>query len=411
VTRRIVRRVSTRPTIGGTSLSEAKGVVQHGQPRRVRETHHRMFQSGDHIGAFHAPYDFSGEKEDVMKLNPPSTGPAWTRRLNAHFIPVPRPSSPAPRGFTLVELLVVITIIGILIALLLPAVQAAREAARKVQCANNFKQVGLALHHYHASIECFPPGEIEWANDAGKCGPHPTNPSWYFGVGWGTLLLPHLEQQAVYDRFDFSFLNQFYVYQPGGGINGSASRTRIAVYLCPSDPQGGECIGVSSADPPDACALEEGGLRQSNMAGVIDSQDRMCYTLSTHAQVVLHFSLSDGIMANLQPCRIRDISDGTSNTLMIGEVTGQGKGSYRGFCWAHVGIAETANGINGPGTVPGGGTGSSFYTSGFSSFHPGGCHFLMADGSVQFLSQNIYQNLLVALTTRAGGEVVSGSAY
>ncbi len=322
------------------------------------------------------------------------------------------------RAFTLVELLVVITIIGILIALLLPAVQAAREAARRTQCANNFKQVGLALHNYHDAKECFPPGEIEWANDSGECGPHPSNPSWYFGFGWGTHILPHLEQQAVYDRFDFSNFAWYYAHQPGGGHNGSVGRTRIAVYLCPSDPQGGECIRISSADLPSDCDQEKAGIRQTNMAGVIDTQHRFCYLTSGNNQVTKHLGLrrdtmqmADGIMANMQPCHIRDISDGTSNTLMIGEVTGGGPGTYTGSCWAHLALTDTAGGINGPGTVPGGGSGANYFSSGFSSFHPGGCHFLMADGSVQFLSQNINQHVLVALTTRAGGEVMSGSDY
>ena len=318
-------------------------------------------------------------------------------------------------GFTLVELLVVITIIGILIALLLPAVQAAREAARRVQCANNFKQVGLALHNYHDARGCFPPGEIEWADQSLECGPHPTSPNWYYGFGWGTHILPYIEQQAVYDQFNFSNFAWYYLYQAGGGPNGKVCRTKIPAFLCPSDPQQGECLWISSADTFDSVAAEEGGIRQTNIAGAVDSQHAWCYTTSSGAKVVKHvgvtgtIQMADGTMGNLEPSRFRDITDGSSHTLLVGEVTGDGSGTHKGFGWAHLGVTDSSGGINGPGTVPGGGSGSSAYGSGFSSYHPGGCHFAMADGSVQFLSQNISHHVLVSLTTRADGEVISST--
>ena len=99
------------------------------------------------------------------------------------------------RGFTLVELLVVIAIIGILIALLLPAVQAAREAARRLQCAGRYKQVGVALHNYHSSHNCFPPGMIGWTSSTpAACGPPGKSPAYYAGWGWAAFSLPFLEQ-------------------------------------------------------------------------------------------------------------------------------------------------------------------------------------------------------------------------
>ena len=106
-------------------------------------------------------------------------------------------------AFTLVELLVVIAIIAILIALLLPAVQAARESARRVQCSNHFKQVGLALHNYHTAIGSFPPGMIGWDSRwSSSCGPKGSG-SYYIGFGWSSFILPYLEQQNLYDNLTF----------------------------------------------------------------------------------------------------------------------------------------------------------------------------------------------------------------
>jgi prepilin-type N-terminal cleavage/methylation domain-containing protein/prepilin-type processing-associated H-X9-DG protein len=311
---------------------------------------------------------------------------------------------PSPSGFTLVELLVVITIIGILIALLLPAVQAAREAARRMQCANNFKQVGVAMHNYHTVKGCFPPGVLMWYQGAmgATCVP-PTTTS-CVGWGWGTYILPYLEQQNIYDQI--SFRSIYYENPAGGGKNGEISRTRIAAYLCPSDPQGGELIVVSTnaGEVPGKT-----GCRQTNMAGVADSVNWLCDGSWPKSYGGINSNYANGVMANRQPCRISDIKDGTSNTLMIGEVTGGGASTYKGDIWVSWDITDTGKGINGQLTVPGGGawpSGSygSQWAAGFSSFHSGGCNFTMADGSVTFLSQNIAQGVLAAITTRARGE-------
>ena len=323
-------------------------------------------------------------------------------------------TSKSPSGFTLVELLVVITIIGILIALLLPAVQAAREAARQVQCRNNFKQVGIAMHGYHETRGCFPPGAILWYR--GKMGatcmvPQSPVPAYYAGFGWGAFILPELDQQGLYDSLDFNGV-QYYENTDPNGVNRRYGRTRLAMHLCPSDPQQGEIVWVSAAA---GNVIGVDGSRQSNMAGVADSVNWTCDQTWPK-----YFgggpTMANGVMGNREPCKINDISDGTSSTLMIGEVTGGGPGTFEGNMWVSWSMCDTSNGINSGVTVPGGGTyGSGLYANkfaeGFSSYHPGGCHFLLADGSVQFVSQNIAADVLAALTTRAGGEVIPGNSY
>jgi prepilin-type N-terminal cleavage/methylation domain-containing protein/prepilin-type processing-associated H-X9-DG protein len=289
-----------------------------------------------------------------------------------------------PLAFTLVELLVVITIIGILIALLLPAVQAAREAARRMQCANNFKQAGLALHNYHSAKGCFPTGSMDM---------HRVSASAVKLWSWSAYLLPFVEYQTVHDMIDFSQPD----YWTGAG-NQSAAAKRIPAYVCPSDPQGVEGVWVSGATPLPQCGY-------TNMCGVADSVNAYVSAAGWPYWPRL-FPEVDGVMGGVQPCAIADINDGTSNTLAIGEVTGKGPGTYVSFFWTADNLLSTKDGINGPytatgGIYPSGGMGG-MYQTGFASYHPGGCTFAMADGSASFISQNISRNILAALTTRNG---------
>lgn len=282
-------------------------------------------------------------------------------------------------GFTLVELLVVIAIIGILVGLLLPAVQAAREAARRSQCLNNFKQVGLALHTFHDVYRELPMGQA-----ADGCTPYSTveeDARW----AWGAMILPYLEQSSLYDEIDQADNPHD---QP------DILRTVIDTYLCPSDPQGDELVNFTVFIADDDAA-------RTNMDASIDSVNYKCSGQDVKSAV----NNPDGAFANWTNYRLADITDGLSNTIFIMEVTGGGNGSKNGHPWGILNSNDTAGGINGPNTYPGDRT-YSFHDSGPSSYHPGGCHFLLGDGSTQFVAENIAADVLAALTTRNGGEVV-----
>ena len=294
-------------------------------------------------------------------------------------------------GFTLVELLVVIAIIAILIALLLPAVQAAREAARRMQCTNNFKQIGVALHNYHTSVGAFPPGMVYV--DANCPDQNVLAGDFYDGAGFCVFVLPYLESSATYDLIDFS-VGGIAIYDPR---NVDVGRQRIAAYKCPSDPQDELLLtGYSS---------RTGNIEwwNGNVGGVVDSVNAwsslmQCYKVE-----------GDGMLMNNTAISVANVYDGTSYTLMAGEITGSEPGTRRGQEWVHFNLYSTQFGINPPGTIPGDGVFRRTDFDSFSSYHPGGCNFLRADGSVHFQSENIDQVILSALTTRRGGEVISSN--
>jgi len=200
------------------------------------------------------------------------------------------------RGFTLVELLVVIAIIGILIALLLPAVQAAREAARRTQCTNNIKQIALALHNYHDAYKSFPPGVL-----AG------------WGHSWSAHILPQVEQRPLYDTIDFSDDGTWYDTDPVSLALQAAARARIPLFRCPSQP-----------GPESENFYIIADRFRTNYLGNAGS-DTIIDDFASPPGSEIDMGTSNGVLlANFcwDPWRtiaIRDITDGTSNTFLLGE--------------------------------------------------------------------------------------------
>lgn len=277
---------------------------------------------------------------------------------------LPRFQPARSRGFTLIELLVVIAIIAILLALLLPAVQQAREAARRTQCKNNLMQIGLALHNYEMAHEVFPPGCV---NPDGPI----INAEEKYHMSWTVQILPTMEQASLFSRVDFA-------EGAYSAMNAAIRSVNIPGFECPSDPAR--------------------GISASSYAACFGGGD-VPIDVDNNGLLFLNSSIG-----------YEEIHDGASNTILVGEKAVMK--AVTPISWMSGTLATLRNSgvpINGGWDVNGsGGRGpkspspapSNTATSGFSSYHTGGAQFVLADGSVRFLSENINPQTLANLGNR-----------
>jgi prepilin-type N-terminal cleavage/methylation domain-containing protein len=306
-------------------------------------------------------------------LRPPLT-------INPTLIVPEHPSeAPMPRkwltnqrqAFTLIELLVVIAIIAILVALILPAVQQAREAARRAQCRNHLKQIGLALHNYHDAHRTFPMGN--------------SSPLGVGGWGFSIFLMPFLEQRSVYDSIDFRTPNccqEVLARQTASPPQPDPTSQPLQMLLCPSDPNAGRML-VSGGATSQAC----GRLYPGSYLGVSGSKSSLCTATFK----------GNGVLYSISRTRVADVLDGTSNTLFVGERDIPRDLVYG---WVLCGGAECEQYLSTQFKIVRGSHLS------FGSWHDTGAHFLLGDGSVRFLSAHMDHATFKALSTRDGREAV-----
>ena len=302
-----------------------------------------------------------------------------------------RPYSPRfKRGFTLIELLVVIAIIAILIALLLPAVQQAREAARRTQCKNNLKQIGLAVHNYHDVYNIFPTGSVP----RHASGNNFVNQSAW---GWHAFILPQIDQAPLFNTLQ---VNDRSLYDVTSNRTITPDRNSLstmfpalAAFQCPSDTTG----------PNLKAGMRRQNFNGSNQSGITGPVNNWRPPTSNYPGVVGFRDINRprgpgrlaqrGTFYNLSRVRFRDFTDGSSNTLIVGERDKRcGAGSWignraplgGGTHGADFTFGKVSKIINDPVNA-----GSNNCTDGFSSKHVGGAQFLLGDGSVRFISENI----------------------
>lgn len=336
-----------------------------------------------------------------------------------------KPTSPT-RAFTLIELLVVMAIIGVLVALLLPAVQAAREAARRVQCINNQKQIGLGLHSYHATTNAFPPGRI-WKADSFGCGlnidGHCQNTPWFI------LMLPHFDQRPLYDAFNFNLGAEG---QNFGGLfpNSTVVKNKIGLFQCPSDMAMSYQFSVTIAPPPLA-VFSPVVFTKGNYAVSWGNTQWGQQPVTVNGKAITFLPSAFGHAANVT---IASVMDGLSHTVFLGEIVQGGLNDIRGTIWTTTagggsymsrfapnrftdlyGSGATADELIVPWfctaepsrrlpCVYNGDMANGF--AGARSRHPGGINALYGDGSVRFIKDTINPTVWVSANSIAGGELV-----
>lgn len=332
-----------------------------------------------------------------------------------------RKCSERTSGFTLVELLVVITIIGILIALLLPAVQAAREAARRMQCANNVKQLGLALHNYHTQHGVFPPGGVAMNPSAG------INLATDYGISWRVSILPFIEHGNMFDSLSFTGTSP-------GDMDVGVNRNTLdgfapTAFICPSNPMGrfslhkqsnckamlADYAGIAGADgndpqnryngADDNIAGYNGILFANSATGISDIRDGTTNTMILGEQSDFAYDAS----GNELDCRSSGIHGAWQGTVRRGQASGGDYALDRVFNTTTIGLPLGTKSCQFIADY----TGTPYYTGGrvtggdnrtpILSAHPGGAHVGFADGSVHFLSETINFTLFQLLAIRDRG--------
>jgi prepilin-type N-terminal cleavage/methylation domain-containing protein/prepilin-type processing-associated H-X9-DG protein len=297
-------------------------------------------------------------------------------------------------GFTLVELLVVIAIIGTLVALLLPAVNAARETARRMQCSNNLHNLGIAIINYHDSLRSYPNSHFHKVEaDDAVCQGVPGNCEQW---SWCVLIFPYIEQQNLHSQLgvmEYSLHHVLAKANPGQQDPRPLLRTKLSLFICPSDSNPLGDLGATERDFRDGLGTVMGGW--GNFQGGVNNY--MCNRGTDRR--VRPSQDTHGIFMESHSKKMQDITDGTSNTFMLGErdtqicksgtwigVRNPGGTGSRGIFNSAAVVSVRLNSPDPP--IPWNDTANGCY-QGFSSLHPGGANFALCDGSVRFVSQNI----------------------
>jgi len=349
------------------------------------------------------------------------------------------------RGFTLIELLVVIAIIGVLIALLLPAVQAAREAARRAQCTNNLKQIGLGLHNYHSAAGSFPynngggPKPYMPDDHGAPVFPDPGSGGPYTNFGALALMLPYMEQQPLYNAINFMW--GLYPFQNGTDmIQSTAIYSQVNIFLCPSDEGRGRNNYRASngtnfdwhSRPSATGVLVRTGTAGNKISTVATVKDGTSGTIA-----FVERNRGDGDGAKYTPGDVYTGVPGSNmsnyvihmpdaqthlNTVAIpacqaAAAANHPTWNFGGWTWAGGEYTSTVTNFaltpnhKSPDCSPWGGVGTGHGFYGARSWHSGGINALMADGSVRFVKDSIAPNVWYALATAAGGESVSADQF